>query len=315
MQPMIADGSTNISQKHACLNWQSGNGTTTHDIFFGSVNPPAFVTNQTATDYNLPALEANKTYYWRIDEKNSLGTTSGAVWSFTTSASPDSNLARVSTATASTVTGSATAAKAIDGVISSSSEWISLGEKNPWIKLSWAAPVTINTLEFHDRFNLVDKANGGILIFSDSSTISFNGIPNNGSAKILNFAPKTVTSVKFQIAGGEGSNVGLSEMQAFYPLNVGIEENGFPLEYALAQNYPNPFNPSTLIKYSLRASVPVSIIIYNQAGQQVKTLINTTQPAGNHSLVWNCTDLSSGIYFYEMKAGDFRMIKQAVVVK
>lgn len=83
----------------------------------------------------------------------------------------------------------------------------------------------------------------------------------------------------------------------------------------LSQNYPNPFNPTTTINYQLPVDAKVSLKIYNSAGCEVATLVDQHQIAGNHSVIWNCTDLVSGIYFYEMKTGDFRMVKHAVVIK
>jgi hypothetical protein len=66
------------------LNWIPGSNATSRDVYFGTSNPPAFVQNQTATSYIPGTLGAGLTYFWRIDEKNSSGTTTGMVWSFTT---------------------------------------------------------------------------------------------------------------------------------------------------------------------------------------------------------------------------------------
>lgn len=66
------------------LSWTTGSSATSHDVYFGTSNPPSLKGNQTATTYSCGTLSANTTYYWRIDEKNSAGTTTGAVWSFTT---------------------------------------------------------------------------------------------------------------------------------------------------------------------------------------------------------------------------------------
>jgi hypothetical protein len=88
----------------------------------------------------------------------------------------------------------------------------------------------------------------------------------------------------------------------------------------LAGNYPNPFNPETRIKYSLKASQNVSIIIYNIKGQKVRTLIDQVQESGNHSVVWNGRDdknkaVTSGIYFYKMKSGKYSSSKKMILLK
>ncbi|WP_314587989.1 cohesin domain-containing protein [Paenibacillus terrigena] len=107
--------------------------------------------------------------------------------------------------------------KVVDSIIGQSDkgEWASRGELNPWIQLNWATSQTFNKITFYDRPNLVDWAPGGTLTFSDGSTLTVSGIPNDGSAYSVTFPDKTVTWVKFQVSGGNGQNVGLSEIE-FY---------------------------------------------------------------------------------------------------
>jgi hypothetical protein len=90
---------------------------------------------------------------------------------------------------------------------------------------------------------------------------------------------------------------------------VGVEDenNTMPAEFALKQNFPNPFNPSTTIEFSLPVSANVRLAVYNLLGEQVKLLANSYYQAGTHKVVWNADDnsgktLSSGVYFYEMRA-------------
>ncbi len=85
---------------------------------------------------------------------------------------------------------------------------------------------------------------------------------------------------------------------------VGVEttETGIPDEYILSQNYPNPFNPSTTIKYGLPHESSVKIVIYNSLGEIVTDLVNAQQNAGYYNIVWRADNLSSGIYFYSVKA-------------
>ncbi|HLG32297.1 MAG TPA: FlgD immunoglobulin-like domain containing protein, partial [Ignavibacteriaceae bacterium] len=93
----------------------------------------------------------------------------------------------------------------------------------------------------------------------------------------------------------------------------------------LKQNYPNPFNPATRIEYSLPVSSEVKLVVYNLLGQEVATLINEEQSAGSHSIQWNASDangtrLSSGIYFYELKAAgtngnNFQQVKKMILLK
>lgn len=81
--PNPADGQTGVNRKTVILNWTAGTDATSHDIYFGRTNPPAFVQNQTGTTYDPPGnLFKNTWYYWRIDEVNADGTTTGVIWRF-----------------------------------------------------------------------------------------------------------------------------------------------------------------------------------------------------------------------------------------
>jgi hypothetical protein len=73
---------------NATLSWTAGSGATSHDVYFGTTNPPAFQNNQAAATFNPGTLAYSTTYYWRIDEKNANGTTTGNIWTFTTAAAP-----------------------------------------------------------------------------------------------------------------------------------------------------------------------------------------------------------------------------------
>ncbi|MEQ7009709.1 glycoside hydrolase domain-containing protein [Actinopolymorpha sp. B17G11] len=110
------------------------------------------------------------------------------------------------------------AARAIDGRperAPTSTEWASAGEQNPWITLTWDEPQQIRKVVVRDRTNLVDNANSGRLTFSDGTTIDVSGIPVNGTAKVVRFAPKTVTWVRFDVTGGTGPNVGLNDVEVW----------------------------------------------------------------------------------------------------
>jgi hypothetical protein len=78
----------------------------------------------------------------------------------------------------------------------------------------------------------------------------------------------------------------------------------FPRNFVLMQNYPNPFNPSTTISYTITRSGFVSLIVYDVLGVKVQTLVNENQRAGDHSILFDANQLSSGIYFYTLQAGN-----------
>jgi subtilisin family serine protease len=98
------------------------------------------------------------------------------------------------------------------------------------------------------------------------------------------------------------------------------DNNQPPVVTTLHENYPNPFNPETTISFDLGSASPVNIVIYNQKGQIVRTLVNNEMPAGKHHVVWNGRDdngspVSSGIYFFKMFAGKYSNTRKMVMMK
>ena len=106
-----------------------------------------------------------------------------------------------------------------------------------------------------------------------------------------------------------GGNLMISAYITDQPVDVEEEtDTKLPVTYALMQNYPNPFNPTTTIKYQLPENQFVKVEIFNTLGENVNTLVNQNQDAGEYSINWNGKSssgqsLASGTYFYRIKAG------------
>ncbi len=97
---------------------------------------------------------------------------------------------------------------------------------------------------------------------------------------------------------------------------VSIDENqGTPQSFVLAQNYPNPFNPQTQISYTLPGPGNVVLEVYSMIGQKVSTLINTQKSAGNHSVSFDASSLSSGMYIYRLRFNNQVQIKKMMLIK
>ncbi len=88
-----------------------------------------------------------------------------------------------------------------------------------------------------------------------------------------------------------------------------------PKQYKLMQNYPNPFNPSTVIGYAIPNAGYVKIAVYNILGQEVKVLVSSIQSAGEYSVQFDANDLSSGTYFYSIRAGNYYEIKKMILLR
>ncbi len=100
---------------------------------------------------------------------------------------------------------------------------------------------------------------------------------------------------------------------------TGVDPTAY--HYSLSQNYPNPFNPTTTISYTVRTYAPVSLRIYNVAGQLIRTLVDEmVYPGQVHTASWDGRNnvgqsVSSGVYFYKLVAGDFVQTKKMVLLK
>lgn len=111
------------------------------------------------------------------------------------------------------------------------------------------------------------------------------------------------------------SSVG-SEYSNEVSLNLtGVKKEAIPREYSLSQNYPNPFNPATTIGYQLPISGYSTLKVYNLLGQEVATIFDGIQSAGNYSVTFDASGLTGGIYLYQLKAGNFVENKKFILLK
>lgn len=88
-----------------------------------------------------------------------------------------------------------------------------------------------------------------------------------------------------------------------------------PEAYSLGQNYPNPFNPTTTIQYALPADGQVVLSVYNVNGSLVATVVDGYRTVGHHSVTFDASGLTSGVYFYQMTAGDYTSMRKMVLMK
>lgn len=92
--------------------------------------------------------------------------------------------------------------------------------------------------------------------------------------------------------------------------------NEMPDKFVLAQNYPNPFNPSTQITFALSTAQKVTLKVFDLVGKEVATLLqNAHKPAGVHQLTFDAATLSSGVYFYQLRAGEFVETKKMLLAR
>ena len=113
-----------------------------------------------------------------------------------------------------------------------------------------------------------------------------------------------IDEIEFRGMGGTSSVNGLASNSAL-----------IPEEFGLAQNYPNPFNPTTTINFSLPSGSAVELTVFNMLGQKVATLAKGFFEAGEHAVEWDASNVSTGVYFYRIQAGNFVEAKKMLLLK
>ncbi|MFA4907790.1 MAG: T9SS type A sorting domain-containing protein, partial [archaeon] len=94
-----------------------------------------------------------------------------------------------------------------------------------------------------------------------------------------------------------------------------LVKNLTPNTFRLAQNHPNPFNPMTTIRYQIPEATTVNLKIFDVLGNEVATLINETKPAGEYQIVFDGTNVPSGIYFYQLSTGRYSETRKMILMK
>ena len=116
---------------------------------------------------------------------------------------------------------------------------------------------------------------------------------------------KQTDEIKFVISSG---------VQGQWTKDIRISVSA-PERFELLQNYPNPFNPSTVIGYTVPRESFVTLKVYNVLGEEVTTLVQSTQQAGAYSATWDAVGFPSGVYFYRLQANDFHEIRKMLLMK
>ena len=113
----------------------------------------------------------------------------------------------------------------------------------------------------------------------------------------------------------QGESGPSNEATVLYTIVAENQSAIIPDKFALGQNYPNPFNPLTTISYSLPTDQFVKLKIYNLSGQEILTLVERNQPAGNHQVKFDGNQLSSGLYIYKLQTNEFSDSKKFILMK
>lgn len=168
-----------------------------------------------------------------------------------------------------------------------------------------------NVLTLTDGSNDINDPNGFIVSyfwdFGDGNTSTLQN-PKHTYQSASEF------EVSLTVTDNEGATATLKET-VNVTLVTASETEGKPTEFALEQNYPNPFNPATNINYSVPQASKVNIEVYNLMGQRVAVLVNEVKAAGNYTVTFDASSVSSGVYIYRIQAENFISTKRMTLIK
>ena len=171
------------------------------------------------------------------------------------------------------------------------------------VVLNWTTATEVNNYGFD-----VQRAVSGTDVWT---TLGFvNGHGNSNSPKDYSFVDVTksggAVSYRLKQIDIDGSFKYSNEVE----LSVTLAK-----EFVLEQNYPNPFNPTTVISYSIPTASHVSVKVYDVLGNLISTLVNKKQVASSYQVNFDANNLSNGVYFYKIQAGNYTAIKKMLLIK
>ncbi|QQS36615.1 MAG: T9SS type A sorting domain-containing protein [Ignavibacteriales bacterium] len=178
------------------------------------------------------------------------------------------------------------------------------------VKLSWVTMTEVNNFGFEiERLTEINPT------WQKIGFVAGNG--NSNTVKTYSFVDTDITAGRYVYRFKQIDNDGRYEYSQEIEINLGM-----PDAFSLEQNYPNPFNPATTIQYTIpnvetrdASSLHVMLQVYDILGSEITTLVNEEKPAGTYEVVFNASDLPSGVYFYSLSAGNFKRTKKFVLMK
>ena len=171
------------------------------------------------------------------------------------------------------------------------------------VVLNWTTATEVNNYGFD-----VQRAVSGTDVWT---TLGFvNGHGNSNSPKDYSFVDVTKSSGKVSYRLKQIDIDGSFKYSNEVELSATLAK-----EFVLEQNYPNPFNPTTVISYSIPTASHVSVKVFDVLGNLISTLVNKNQTASSYNVNFDANNLSNGVYFYKIQAGNYTDIKKMILIK
>ncbi len=184
-----------------------------------------------------------------------------------------------------------------------------------------AQAVNSVTPHFHDitvkKLTVTNSSSAGVVIGVPEmplTNIHFQNV-NIQSSSGLQVRNATIDTNNVSINASNGRGSYLMQSNGYVIGPTAVENDFTPVGFYLLQNFPNPFNPSTTIKFSLAKEDHVKLDVYNVLGQHVASLIDQNLKAGAHEINFNASNLSSGVYYYQITAGSFVQTNKMILIK
>jgi hypothetical protein len=178
-----------------------------------------------------------------------------------------------------------------------------------------SAPAVLRTFTLHD----IQADSNGFYYLEDDILVELTTTANRKLRIDVDFlydVPGNVKPAFSEVFALNEDDSGLKTIQDGFDMRKTPLENQVGIkEFALHSAYPNPFNPQTTVTFDLPEKVNVTIRIYDSTGKTVATLINGLHEAGRHRVRFMGTNLASGLYFCEMRAGNFKQVQKMLLVK
>ena len=174
------------------------------------------------------------------------------------------------------------------------------------VQLKWSTASEVNLKGFEVQRSMIN-AQRSTVIWNDIGYVKGDG--TNTSQTDYSFIDRT------PLNGDAEYRLKVMDTDGSYKYSPVITVTTVPTKFELMQNYPNPFNPTTNIRYALPKAEHVVLKVYNELGQDVATLVDEEQQPGEYTATFDGSNLASGVYFYEISAGDFRQVKKLMLIK
>ncbi|RQW00280.1 T9SS C-terminal target domain-containing protein [bacterium] len=261
--PVPADGAIDVALD-ATISWTGNDESWWYNVYFGTANPPPYITFIAETEYDPGDLLENTTYYWKINPGNGEGETEGELWSFTTIGAELPQCTNPHPADFE------------EGVFNH-------------VILSWAGSEGADI--YHVYFGPVNPPPFHV------SSIDSGYIP-------VDLEYSTTYYWKVNPANSQTETEGVIWRFTTMAYVPAYELPGLPASTTLGKPYPNPFNAETTIPFTLSTSQHVTLSIYDITGREITKLSDGVLAAGQYNFKWNSNTTASGVYLIRLIAGN-----------